>query len=108
MKAAGPPAVATAAAPAAPRPLVEEGDRARVLAALRCVDAVAVFDEDTPAAALARLAPDVWAKGGDYDADELAEAETVRAAGGEVVVVPYIPGRSTTRLITEVAARARA
>ncbi|WP_217913888.1 D-glycero-beta-D-manno-heptose 1-phosphate adenylyltransferase [Miltoncostaea marina] len=88
------------------RPLVEQEDRAAVLRALRCVDEVRVFDEDTPERALAELAPDVWAKGADYDADDLPEAAVVRAGGGEVVVLPYIAGRSTTRLIEEVAQRA--
>jgi D-beta-D-heptose 7-phosphate kinase / D-beta-D-heptose 1-phosphate adenosyltransferase len=90
----------------ADRPLVEQSDRAAVLAALRCVDAVVVFDEDTPERALAELAPDVWAKGADYEADELPEAATVREGGGEVVVLPYVAGRSTTRLIEEVLVRA--
>jgi D-beta-D-heptose 7-phosphate kinase/D-beta-D-heptose 1-phosphate adenosyltransferase len=88
------------------RPLVEQSDRVAVLEALRCVDAVVVFDEDTPERAIAELAPDVWAKGADYDADELPEAATVRALGGEVVVLPYVAGRSTTRLIEEVLVRA--
>jgi D-beta-D-heptose 7-phosphate kinase / D-beta-D-heptose 1-phosphate adenosyltransferase len=88
------------------RPLVEQSDRAAVLEALRCVDAVVVFDEDTPERALAELAPDVWAKGADYEADELPEAATVRALGGQIVVLPYVAGRSTTRLIEEVLVRA--
>lgn len=84
------------------RPLVEQGDRAAVLSALRCVDAVELFDEDTPAEALRRLRPHVFTKGGDYAADELPESRVVRDLGGEVVVLPYVEGRSTTRLITEV------
>ena len=88
------------------RPLVHEDDRAAVLRALRCVDAVEVFDEDTPERALADLAPDVFAKGADYAPDDLPEAALVRRLGGEVVTLPYIAGRSTTRLIEEVALRA--
>ncbi len=88
------------------RPLVHQDDRARVLRALRCVDDVVIFEEDTPAEALARLGPVVFAKGADYALDELPEAETVRDAGGEVVLLPYTAGRSTTRLIKEVARRA--
>jgi rfaE bifunctional protein nucleotidyltransferase chain/domain/rfaE bifunctional protein kinase chain/domain len=88
------------------RPVTHQDERAAMLRALRCVDEVVVFDEDTPEAALARLAPDVWVKGADYAADELPEAAVVRALGGEVATVPYVAGRSTTRLIQEVAARA--
>jgi D-beta-D-heptose 7-phosphate kinase/D-beta-D-heptose 1-phosphate adenosyltransferase len=85
------------------RPLVTEDDRAEVLEALACVDAVLVFDEDTPTEALRRLRPHVWAKGGDYEAAELPEAEIVRAGGGEAVILPYVAGRSTSRLLEEVA-----
>jgi rfaE bifunctional protein nucleotidyltransferase chain/domain/rfaE bifunctional protein kinase chain/domain len=81
------------------RPLVPEPDRAAVLAALRCVDAVAVFEEDDPRAVLRVLRPHVWAKGGDYAASELPEAETLAEWGGRAVVVPYVAGRSTSRLI---------
>ncbi|MFC8192970.1 PfkB family carbohydrate kinase [Cellulomonas sp. NPDC057328] len=81
------------------RPVVTAADRARVLEALDCVDAVVVFDEDDPRAALDRLAPDVWAKGGDYGGAPLPEAETVRAHGGRVVLLPYLDGRSTTSII---------
>jgi len=89
----------------AARPLTTEADRAAVLSALDAVDAVVIFDEDTPAAALERLGPDVWAKGGDYAADDLPEAPLVERLGGRTVVLPYLPGRSTTRLIEEVGAR---
>jgi bifunctional ADP-heptose synthase (sugar kinase/adenylyltransferase) len=67
---------------------------------------VVVFDEDTPERALAELAPDVFAKGADYAPEDLPEAATVRRLGGEVVTLPYVAGRSTTRLIEEVALRA--
>ncbi|MCU0302271.1 MAG: D-glycero-beta-D-manno-heptose 1-phosphate adenylyltransferase [Candidatus Nanopelagicales bacterium] len=81
------------------RPLVGQDDRARVLAALGCVDAVVVFDEDTPAALLARLRPEVFAKGGDYRLAPIPEAEVVAAHGGQVVVLPTLHGRSSTRLV---------
>jgi len=81
------------------RPLVEQSDRAAVLAALSCVDAVAVFDEDDPRAILRELRPHVWAKGGDYAVSDLPEAETLAEWGGRAVVVPYVAGRSSTRLI---------
>ncbi|MDP9861515.1 MULTISPECIES: PfkB family carbohydrate kinase [Streptosporangium] len=86
------------------RPVVGELDRVEVLRALECVDAVAVFDEDTPVAMIERLRPDVWVKGGDYEALDLPETETVRRTGGESVILPRVSGRSTTGLIA--AARA--
>ncbi|MYS90974.1 MULTISPECIES: D-glycero-beta-D-manno-heptose 1-phosphate adenylyltransferase [Streptomyces] len=87
------------------RPLNPAADRARVLAALGSVDAVVVFEEDTPEAVLARLRPDVWVKGGDYSVQDLPEAATLRAWGGQAVVLPYLDGRSTT-LLTRRAAKA--
>jgi rfaE bifunctional protein nucleotidyltransferase chain/domain len=87
------------------RPLVTALDRARVLAALECVDAVEVFSEDTPEQVLRRLRPDVWAKGGDYSEVPLPEEDVVTRAGGRVVILPYVEGRSTTRLIEEAASR---
>jgi D-beta-D-heptose 7-phosphate kinase / D-beta-D-heptose 1-phosphate adenosyltransferase len=81
------------------RPLVPERDRAQVLSALRCVDAVVVFDEDTPEAALRRLRPDVFTKGGDYRGRTIPEDAVMRGFGGQVVLLPVVTGRSTTRLI---------
>jgi len=81
------------------RPLVPQHDRARVLEALETVDAVVVFDEDTPLEVIRRLRPDVWAKGGDYAGTELPEAAVLREWGGQSVVLPYLRGRSTTRLV---------
>ncbi|MGW1952879.1 D-glycero-beta-D-manno-heptose 1-phosphate adenylyltransferase [Streptomyces sp. NPDC001920] len=78
------------------RPLVPEADRIRVLRALECVDAVAVFDEDTPERLLAELRPHIWAKGGDYALERLPEAPLVESWGGQVVLFPYLDGRSTT------------
>ena len=83
------------------RPVVPQADRATVLSGLDCVDAVTIFDEDTPEAALDRLRPDVWAKGADYTVADLPEAALVASWGGQAVVVPYLAGRSTTRLIEE-------
>jgi rfaE bifunctional protein nucleotidyltransferase chain/domain/rfaE bifunctional protein kinase chain/domain len=81
------------------RPLVSAPDRARVLEALEFVDAVVVFDEDTPAEVLDRLRPDVWAKGGDYAGADLPEAAVLRRWGGQAVVLPYLDGHSTTALV---------
>ncbi|MEU7927916.1 PfkB family carbohydrate kinase [Micromonospora sp. NPDC049107] len=91
------------------RPVLPEGDRARLLAALSCVDAVLIFDEPTPEAVLSWVRPDVWVKGGDYasgvgDEATLPEAEVLRRWGGNTVVVPYLDGRSTSDLIARAAA----
>ncbi|GAA1156977.1 hypothetical protein GCM10009606_38700 [Nocardioides aquiterrae] len=89
------------------RPLVPQADRARVLEALEPVDAVVVFDEDTPLAAIRGLRPDVWAKGGDYAGSDLPEAALLDEWGGQAVVLPYLDGRSTTALLTTAAERSR-
>ena len=81
------------------RPLVTAADRARVLEALEFVDAVVVFDEDTPSAVLEQLRPDVWAKGGDYAGADLPEAAVLQRWGGQAVVLPYLDGHSTTALV---------
>jgi D-beta-D-heptose 7-phosphate kinase/D-beta-D-heptose 1-phosphate adenosyltransferase len=81
------------------RPICPEEDRARVLAAFSAVDAVVVFDEDTPERVLAELRPDIWVKGGDYAGVHVPEADLVRGWGGQAVVVPYLDGRSSTRLV---------
>ncbi|WP_299168298.1 PfkB family carbohydrate kinase [uncultured Arthrobacter sp.] len=85
------------------RPIMTEDDRAELLGALECVDAVFVFGEDTPEEALAALRPDIWVKGGDYSATELPEAALLRSWGGQTVTVPYIPARSTTSLASALA-----
>jgi D-beta-D-heptose 7-phosphate kinase/D-beta-D-heptose 1-phosphate adenosyltransferase len=81
-----------------PRPLVGQDDRARVLDALECVDAVVVFDEDTPAEILELVRPDIWVKGGDYAGAEVPEAAVLERWGGQVVTLSYLPGRSTSQL----------
>jgi len=80
------------------RPIIGQHDRAELLLAMECVDAVMVFDEDTPEAALARLRPDIWVKGGDYKGARLPEAELVESWGGRCLTVPFHPARSTTGL----------
>jgi D-beta-D-heptose 7-phosphate kinase / D-beta-D-heptose 1-phosphate adenosyltransferase len=87
------------------RPVVAQADRAAVLHALGCVDAVLLFDQDTPMQALAQLRPHVWAKGGDYLAEELPERALLESWGGHVVTLPYVEGHSTTGLLKEVAFR---
>ena len=86
------------------RPVVPQHDRAHVLAALDCVDAVVVFDDDTPVPSLRALRPAVWAKGGDYAGTVLPEAAEVDSWGGTTVVLPYLEGRSTTGIVRRVAA----
>jgi D-beta-D-heptose 7-phosphate kinase/D-beta-D-heptose 1-phosphate adenosyltransferase len=88
------------------RPLVPQRDRAAVLAALGCVDGVMVFDEDTPERALRVLRPHLWAKGGDYEGVTLPEEAVLAEWGGRAMVLPYVAGQSTTRLIEEAATRA--
>lgn len=87
------------------RPLVSQGDRAVVLAALASVDAVTLFDEDTPAELIAALLPDVLVKGGDYARDEVVGRSTVEDAGGELRIIPFLPGHSTTKLVARIRSR---
>ena len=84
------------------RPIVPAADRVAMLEALEPVDAVAVFDEDTPAALLELLRPDVWVKGGDYAVADLPEADVVRRHGGEIEIIPMVEGYSTSRLVSAV------
>ena len=86
------------------RPFVPAADRARLVAALRSVDRVVVFSEDTPAALIAELEPDVLVKGGDYDPAALPGRDTVLARGGVVTVLPLLPNRSTTALVERIRA----
>lgn len=81
------------------RPLIGEGDRARVLAALASVDAVVLFDEETPLALIERLRPDVLAKGADYREKDVVGASEVKSWGGQVVLVPLVEDQSTTGII---------
>jgi D-beta-D-heptose 7-phosphate kinase/D-beta-D-heptose 1-phosphate adenosyltransferase len=81
------------------RPLVAEGERARVLAALAAVDCVVLFDEDTPLALIRRLRPDVLVKGADYAREAIVGAAEVEGWGGRVVRVPLVEGKSTTDLL---------
>jgi rfaE bifunctional protein nucleotidyltransferase chain/domain len=85
------------------RPLVPQSDRARVLNALECVDAVVVFDEDTPVEILHRVRPHIWVKGGDYAGVEVPEAAVLDQWGGQVVTLSYLAGRSTTSLASAAA-----
>lgn len=86
-----------------PRPVMGERDRAFVLAGLACVDAVIIFPEDTPRRLISTLLPDVLVKGGDYRPEEVVGREETEAAGGRLVLVPYIEGLSTTELLGRIA-----
>jgi len=81
------------------RPLVPEGERARLLAALTAVDCVVLFDEDTPLALIDHLRPDVLVKGADYAREAIVGAAEVEGWGGRVVRVPLVAGKSTTDLV---------
>jgi rfaE bifunctional protein nucleotidyltransferase chain/domain len=84
------------------RPLNAEADRAAVLAALESVSLVALFDEPTPVELLARVRPDVYVKGGDYDMETLAETVLVRGWGGRSIAIPFVDGYSTTSLVRRI------
>ena len=83
----------------AERPLVPEGERARLLAALAAVDCVVLFEEDTPLALIDHLRPDVLVKGADYAREAIVGAAEVEGWGGRVVRVPLVAGKSTTDLV---------
>lgn len=87
------------------RPVRSEGERAYVLAALEAVDAVTLFEQDTPLELVRLLQPDVIVKGGDYSPDTVVGAAEVRARGGEVVIIPLTPGHSTTSTIERLRGR---
>ena len=84
------------------RPVMNEQERAEVLAALTAVDYVTVFDELSPRRLIASLLPDVLAKGGDYALDEIHGREETEAAGGRVVSLPFVAGASTTDIIERI------
>jgi D-beta-D-heptose 7-phosphate kinase/D-beta-D-heptose 1-phosphate adenosyltransferase len=81
------------------RPIFDENERAEILAALRHVDYVTIFDDVSPRSLIAKLLPDVLVKGGDYQLDEIHGREEVEAAGGKVISLPFVDGASTTSLI---------
>ena len=89
------------------RPINPEDERAEMLAALDVVDAVVLFDEDTPAAIISDLQPDVLVKGADWPADQIVGRDTVEARGGRVVRMPVEAGYSTTALVERIKRAAR-
>lgn len=87
------------------RPVNMDGDRAAVLAALESVDGVCIFAEPTATRFLAVAQPDIYVKGGDYTVETLNQDErrTVESAGGRIVIIPFVPGKSTTALLKKIA-----
>lgn len=84
------------------RPILNERERAEVVAALQAVDYVIVFDEETPRELIAELLPDVLVKGGDWPLGEIAGRQEVEAAGGKVLSLPYVEGSSSTDIIERI------
>lgn len=84
------------------RPVISEDERAEILAALGFVDAVVVFDEETPLELIRYLLPDVLVKGGDWTEDRIVGGDVVKAAGGEVRSIPFVEGHSTTDLLRRI------
>ncbi|MEW6060539.1 MAG: D-glycero-beta-D-manno-heptose 1-phosphate adenylyltransferase [Bacteroidota bacterium] len=87
------------------RPIVTDSDRAFLLSQLACVDAVCLFDEETPYELISALVPDVLVKGADYTVDAIVGREVVEKAGGKVKTIPFVPDRSTTNIIETIVQR---
>ena len=81
------------------RPIIEQDQRASLLAGLACVDLVVIFDEETPELLIRHLNPDVLVKGGDYDPETISGSEYIRGRGGRVVIMPLVEGLSTTAIL---------
>ena len=88
------------------RPLFPQEERAEMLAALLMVDYIVIFDERTPLNLIKEIRPDILVKGGDWRREDIVGGDEVEAGGGRVVVVPEIPGRSTSNLVDEIIRRA--
>lgn len=84
------------------RPVLNESERAEILAALSSVDFVTVFEEESPRALISQVLPDVLVKGGDYRLDEIHGREEVERAGGRVLSLPFVEGASTTGIIERI------
>jgi len=84
------------------RPIINEEERAEMLAALGCVDMVVMFDEDTPYEILKELVPDILVKGGDWKEEDIIGADIVKNAGGEVKRITFVEGSSTTEIINRI------
>lgn len=87
------------------RPINTEADRAEVLAALAAVDFIVLFSEQTAENTVAVIKPDIYVKGGDYSIDQLPEAKIVADGGGRIVLIPEVPGRSSSNIIKKISAQ---
>ena len=87
------------------RPVNNQQDRARLLAALQCIDAVVVFEEDTPARLIEEVKPDILVKGGDYSANQVVGASFVQSYGGRVEILPFEVGYSSTGILDKLKPR---
>ena len=85
------------------RPLQDEGARAAILLGLRSVDAVIRFEEDTPYELIRAVGPDILVKGGDYASEAVVGKDLVEARGGRVVILPFLPGHSTSAIVARIA-----
>ena len=87
------------------RPILPEQERAELLVGLRCVDYVVAFSEPDPRRLIAAVVPDILVKGGDWSVDQILGRDTVETAGGKVLSLPFVEGRSSTSVIETIAAR---
>jgi len=85
------------------RPILPESERAELLAALTCVDYVCIFEEDDPRALIKTVVPQILVKGGDWPVEKILGRDTVEAAGGKVLSLPFVEGRSTTAIVRDIA-----
>ena len=84
------------------RPINAEHDRALILASLRCIDYVTIFNEDTPVNIIDKLKPSIHVKGGDYDPEKMPETATVRKHGGDVIIIPLVEGYSNSKQFSKI------
>lgn len=84
------------------RPIKDESQRSSILAALECVDYVVLFEEDTPQRIIGELLPDILVKGGDYQVDEVVGSEVVKQHGGQVEIIEFLPGYSTSGILKKI------
>jgi len=84
------------------RPIMTQADRAYLLSAIEAIDCIVIFDEDTPARLIQTVRPDVLVKGGDYLPEEVVGYNTVKENGGYVRIVPYVEGKSTSRIVNSI------
>lgn len=84
------------------RPINSENDRAIVISELKSIDYVVIFEEDTPQEIISLIVPDVLVKGGDYNKEDVVGKETVENNGGEVVIIQFVDGKSTTNIINKI------